>query len=820
MNTLWQDARYGLRLLWKQPSFTLVAVLSLAIGIGANTTIFSVVNAVLLRPLPGIAQPARLVDVHATEANGSSYHTFSYPDYAYYREQNKTFAGLMAYSGIPLSLNAGAQPERLFGMIVSGNYFDVLGTKPLQGRFFLPEEDQTPGTHPVAVVSASLWRQRFSADPSLVGKTITLDGHAFTVVGVAPEGFRGTWVGLTPDVWVPLMMQAETRPGGQLLSRQSRWLQVTGRLKDGATTKQAQAELGAQAAQLAQAFPETNRGLGVDVRAASTIPGEVRGAVLGFMAILMVVVGLVLLIASANVGAMTLARASARRKEMAIRRALGASRRQMISQLLIESMLLFLLGGTAGVLIAVWATDLLLAFKPPADVPISFDLGVDVRVLLFTLVVSLVTGLLFGLAPALQASKPDVLSALKSDTPGGGLQRSRTRNVFVVAQIAISLVLLVTAGLFLRSLRNASSIEVGFMPDNVQTVTLDLRTQGYDEPKGREFYRQLTERVAALPGVQAASLARMIPLNGNNMMTGVNINGHEPPPGQRALMVGLNIVDGHYFETVNMPLVRGRTFNETDRQGAPQAAIINETMARRFYPGADVSAALGQTFTFGGDDDGQAERVVIVGIVKDAKYETLGEAARPYLYRPLQQSYAGEMTLHVRTAPGNAAHALAAVRQEVSALDKDLPLLNVMPMTEQIGFSIMPLRLAATVVGTLGLLGLLLAAVGVFGVVSYAVAQRTREIGIRMALGAQRVDVLRLIMQQGLRLALVGVGLGLAISFALTRALASLLYGISATDPLVFSGMALLLVGVAFVASYLPARRATKVDPMVALRYE
>ncbi len=820
MNTLWQDARYALRLLWQQPGFTLVAVLSLAIGIGANTTIFSVVNAVLLRPLPGIAQPARLVDVHATEANGSSYHAFSYPDYAHFREQNKTCAGLTAYSGIPLSMNAGAQPERLFGMIVSGNYFDVLGTKPLQGRFFLPEEDQTPGTHPVAVVSADLWRQRFGADPNLVGRTITLNGHAFTVVGVAPAGFRGTWVGLTPDVWVPLMMQAETRPGGQLLSRQARWLQVTGRLKDGVTTQQAQAELGTQAAQLAQAYPETNRGLGVDVRAASMLPGEVRGAVLGFMAILFVVVGLVLLIACANVAAMTLARASTRRKEMAIRRAMGASRRQLVSQLLLESVLLFLLGGTAGVLVAVWATDLLLAFKPPADMPISLEFGVDVRVLLFTLVISLVTGLLFGLAPALQASKPDVLSALKSDTPGGSLHRSRTRSVFVIAQIAISLVLLVTAGLFLRSLRNASSIDVGFVPDGVETLTLDLRTQGYDETKGREFYRQLTERVAALPGVRAASLARMVPLNGNNMMTGINISGHEPPPGQHALMVGLNIVDGRYFETVNMPLIGGRTFNETDRQGAPQAAIINETLARRYYTSANVAAAIGQSFSFGGDDDGQAERVVIVGIVKDAKYETLGEDARPYLYRPLQQSYSGEMTLHVRALPGEATRVLAAVRQEVGALDKDLPLLNVMPMTEQIGFSIMPLRLAATVVGTLGLLGLLLAAVGVFGVVNYSVAQRTRELGIRMALGAQPADVLRLVMRQGLRLALVGVGLGLAISFALTRALASLLYGVSATDPLIFIGMALLLVGVAFVASYIPARRATKVDPMVALRYE
>lgn len=820
MGSLWQNVRYGLRMLWKHKGFTVVAVLSLAIGIGANTTIFSVVNGILLRPLPGIAQPSRLVDVHVTEANGSSYHSFSYPDYQYYREQSKTLDGLIAFSGIPLSMNAGAQPERIFGMIVSGNYFDVLGTHAAQGRFFLPEEDQTPSTHPVAVVSYAMWRQRFGADAGIVGKTLTLDGHTFTVVGVAPEGFRGTWAGLVPDVWVPLMMQAETRPGGQLLGRGSRWLQVAGRLKEGVKREQAQAEMSALAGQLAQTFPDSNRGLGIDIQPASTIPGEVRGAVLGFMAILMVLVGLVLLIACANVAAMSLARASARRQEIAIRMALGASRRRIVGQLLTESVLLFLMGGTAGVFIAVWATDLLLAFKPPAEMPISLDVGVDLRVLLFTLVVSLVTGILFGLAPALQASNPDVLPALNNDTRGSGTYRSRTRSLFVIAQIAISLVLLVTTGLFLFSLRNASSIALGFKPDGVQTVGFDVVTQGYDETKGREFYRQLSERVAAIPGVQSASLARMVPLNGNNMMTGINVNGHEPPAGQRANMVGMNIVDAAYFKTLEMPLQLGRTFDETDRKGAPQVAIINETLARRFYSSNDVAAALGQSFAIGDGDEANAERVTIVGIVKDAKYGTLGEDSQPFMYRPLSQSYTGEMTLHVRTAPGDAVNALAAVRREVNALDKDLPLLNVMPMMEQIGFSLMPIRLAATVVGTLGVLGLLLAAIGVFGIVNYAVVQRTREIGIRMALGAQTGDVLRLIMRQGLRLAVIGVGLGLAASFVITRALTSLLYGVSATNPLVFGGTALLLVGVAFVASYLPARKATKVDPMVALRFE
>ena len=817
MEAIIKDLRYGIRSLLKRPGFTAIAVITLTIGIGATTTIFSVVNGLLLRPLPGVSKPDRLADVYATEANGSSFHTFSYPDYLYYREQNKVFDGLMAYTGVPLNLNAGAQPERIFGIIVSGNYFDVLGTRPALGRFFLAEEDQTPGTHPVVVMSYDLWRQRFAADPALVGKTIALNGHSFSVVGVAPEGFRGTWAGLVPDVWVPLMMQSQIRPGAEQMGRGARWLDMVGRLKDGATTTQAKAGMSLLAHQLEESYPESNRGVGADVRTASSVPGQMRSAVIGFMAILMFVVGLVLLIACANVGAMMLARANTRRKEVAIRLAVGAGRWHIVRQLLVESVLLFLLGGAGGVLIAVWATHLLLAFKLPADVPISLDLSVDVRVLLFTLLVSFGTGLLFGLAPALQASRPDLLQALKNETAGSA-HRSRLRHAFVVTQIAISLVLLITAGLFLRSLRNAGTINLGFNPEGVQTVSFDLRTQGYNQAQGQEFYRQLIDRIATMPGVRSASLARMVPLNGNNMMTGINVPGQEPPPGQRSHQVGLNTVDSRYFETLEMPLLSGRTFNDSDKQGAPEVAIINQTMARRFYPGANVSTALGQTFTFGGDEANA--RVLIVGIVKDAKYETLGEDSRPYVYRPFQQSYSGLMTLHVRTAPGVAANVLADVRREVAALDKDLPLLDVMPMTEQIGLSLLPLRVATTIGGTLGTVGLLLAAIGIFGVVSYSVSQRTREVGIRMALGAQKRDVLRLVMQQGLWLAFTGVAIGWALSFALTRALGSLLYGVGSTDPLVFIGTALLLVGVAFAASYPPARRATRIDPLVALRYE
>ena len=819
MATLLQDLRYGFRMLWKNPGFTVVAVLSLSIGIGANTTIFSVVNGILLRPLPGISNPARLVDVHATDAAAnSSYHSFSYPDYVYYRDHSKALDGLLAYSMAPLSLNAsGDQPERVFGMIVSGNYFDVLGARPALGRFFLSEEDATPDTHPVAVISYNLWQKQFAADPTLAGKTVTLNGHTFTIVGVATENFRGTWVGLLPDIWVPTMMQAKASPGRDALGRNARWLQVSGRLKDDASVSQAQAELSTLAKQLEQANPETNQGVGVDVRPASTIPGQLRGSAIGFMGILMAVVGLVLLIACANVAGMFLARAAARRREMAIRLAMGASRSRIVRQLLTESMLLFVIGGTAGVLVAFWATDFLQAFKPDWGMPVSFDFSMDVRVLGFTLLVSLATGLIFGLAPALQASKPDVVPALKSDTPGAGAHRSRTRSLFVIAQVSISLVLLIGAGLFVRSLQNAGTINPGFNSADVITIPFDLSTQGYDRERGQEFYRQLIERVQTVPGIRAVGMASTVPLAGANRQTGINIEGFEPPAGQRSFYIGTNTVDSRYFQTLEIPVVRGRAFNDADRKDAPRVAVVNETMARKFFSGSD---ALGKRFTLGPAGDASDSRIEIVGVVKDGKYETLGEDARPYVYFPAQQSYTQQMTLFIRTAPADAANVVATVRREASTLDKNLPLRRVMTMAEQIGFSLIPLRMAAAIVGVLGLLGLLLAAIGIFGIINYSVTQRTREIGIRMALGAQTGDVLRLVIKQGMWLAIIGVGVGLIVALAATRALVSLLYGVSATDPLVFGGMAALLALVAFIASYVPARRATKVDPMIALRYE
>jgi predicted permease len=812
MRSLMSDLRHGVRLLVHKPGFALVAILSLAVGIGANTTIFSVVNGILFRPLPGIADRSRLVDVYSTEDRGRS-GSSSFPDYEYYRDYNQTLEGLAAFSMLEGNLNAGDQPEQVFGMIVTGNFFDVLGAKPTAGRFFLPDEDRVTGASPVLVLSYGLWQRRFGADPRVVGTTVRLNAGAYTIVGVAQEGFGGAFAGVMPDLWVPMMMQKQAM-GTDRLGRNASWLEMRGRLKPGVAVQQAQADLGTLSKQLDLAYPATNRDRGVSVESAANLPAAIHGMVIGFMGILMAIVGLVLLIACSNVASMSLARTAARRKEMAIRLAIGAGRGRIIRQVLAENVALFLAGGGAGVIVARWGTRLIMSFKPPSDLPLSFDFGIDGRVLGFTLVISLVTGLLFGLSPAVQASRADILPALKSDSTGGDGRRSRLRGAFVVAQIAVSLVLLIESGLFLRSLGKASGIDPGFKADDVQTVAFNLSVQGYDEARGREFYRQLTERTRSAPGVVDVSLARIVPLSGNSMSNGVTIEGHEAPRGMNAIAIDTNIVTPDYFDTMQIPILSGRKFTDADRKGAPPVAIVNETMANRYYPGGD---AIDKTITLGGPGSTPAQ---IVGIVHDGKYGTLGEDARPYFYLPFDQSYSPRMILHFRTAPNRSAAAMASVRREVHDLDPDLAAASIVPMTEQVGFSLMPLKLAASVAGILGLVGLVLASIGAYGVISYSVVQRTREIGICMALGAGRGAVRGMVVKQGAVLALTGIAIGLLGSFALTRTLVSLLYGIGAADAVVFAGMALLLGFVALVATYLPARRATLVDPMIALRYE
>jgi predicted permease len=832
--------RYAARTMLQTPGFMLIAVLSLALGIGANTSIFSFVNAVLLKPLP-VADPARLAYVFSG-SRSQPYSVASYPDYVDFRDKNQVFTDLAASSGVNVSLNDNDQPETISGLIVSGNYFDTLGVRAALGRTILREEDGTPNANPVAVISHGLWQSRFAGERSVVGRKLLLNGQPFTIVGVMPAEFNGAEAGQTNDIYVPLAMQALVRPprGGysgdmnpDLLSRRGpRWLDMIGRLKPGVTVEQAQQAMSALAAQLAQAYPETNKDVSAAVSPVSKGDPTQRGTLLSVASLMLAVVGLVLLIACANVANLLLARAASRRKEISIRLALGASRWRLIRQLLTESVLLSIIGGAFGLLLAFWLVDALRMLSPPANLfPVAFDFSLDQRVLGFTLLLSVVTGVVFGIAPALQASNPDLVTALKDETavlPGqtGWLaRRFSLRNLLVVAQVALSLVLLIGAGLFLRSLRQAQRIDLGFEPDHVLTMPLNINLLRYTKTQGQDFYRRVLEQVEAIPGVESATLTRTPPLSGASRESSVMIEGregsdnvtHSEGAGVSEEMDNnitlASSVAQKYFQTLNIPLLRGRDFNAQDREGAPGVVIVNETFTARYLPHQDP---LGRRISLNGTKGPWLE---IVGVAHDGKYITVGEAPAPFVYQPLAQRHESGMVLLVRTV-GDPAQFVAPVRAGVHSIERNLPLTNARTMTELLAMSLFPARMGAVLLGSFGLLALLLATVGLYGVMSYSVSRRTREIGIRMALGAGSGNVLRLVLREGMTLVGVGVLIGLVVAFAATRLLVGFLYGVSPTDPLAFIGIALLLSAVALVASFVPARRAAKVDPMVALRYE
>jgi len=814
MQTLWQDLCYGARMLLKQPGFTLIAVLTLALGIGANTAIFSVVDKVMVRMLP-VPEPERLVRVVGGGEHGV---IFSQPLYADYRDHNDVLMGLAAYCETPLNLSDGAQAERASGLIVSGNYFTALGVTPALGRTFLPEEDRTWGTHPVAVVSYGLWQRRFGADPKLVGRTIKINGSDFTVVGVAPPEFTGVVRGAAPDVYVPLMMSREAAPKwAGVAERSMSWLSLIGRLKPGVTRAQAEAALSALAAQRAKVYPK-NTYPAVVLKDGSKGETEGLSDLSTPLALLMSAVGLVLLIACANVANLLLARAAGRRKEIAVRLAVGASRWRLVRQLLTESLLLSALGGALGLLLAVWLADWLTTFSPPdsnlAEARLLTQL--DWRVLGFAALLSLLTGVFFGLAPAIQSSKPDLIPALKDEMASAGSDRRwlTLRNLLVATQVALSCIVLVGAGLCVRSLRNLVAIDAGFEPSKVVVMSVDLALNGYTEERGRQFYSELLERTKALPGVEAASLARIVPLGGNGMRIGLEIEGYTPPTGE-SITFDFNLVGPDYFKTMKLPIVRGRAFTPQDDAKVKRVVIINETVARTYWPGQDP---IGKRLFLGSVFDPQSvERPEVIGVAKDSKYRSLIEAVKPGMFLPVLQHYRPDLALHVRTA-GDAGATIAAVRKLAQSLDANLPVYGVRTLEEQKRQSLYAPRLAATLLGGFGLLALALAAIGLYGVMSYSVAQRTRELGIRMALGAQSGDVLKLVARQGLALSGVGLSLGLGSALALTRLMQTALYGVSPTDPLTFGFIAALLATVALAACWIPARRATKVDPMIALR--
>ena len=809
LETLIQDLRYSLRMLAKRPGFTLIAVLSLGLGIGANTAIFSLVNTVMLRPLP-VERPEQIVSLQ-NEGLLRVSTTFSYPNYKDYRDRSgEVFAGLIGYRFAPLSASYNGVNEKMWGYIVTGNYFEVLGVKAALGRVITPDDDRLPGGHPVTVLSHKTWQQRFGADPAVIGQNVIVNGRGFTVIGVAPQGFFGTEIIAAPELWFPMAMQAEVEVGNAWLDKRgAQFTIVQGRLKPGVKPAQAQTVMNSIALQLEREFPDDNEGKRVIVGGQGTM-FPLLGRMLGYAEILMAVVAFVLLLACTNLANLLLARATERRKEIAVRLSLGASRRRLVLQLLVESILLSLGSGAFGLLLAYWLVSLAGGFKLPVDFPFSFELHLDYRVLLFTCLTSVVTGVLFGLLPALQTTKVDLLTALKDETSFGTYRRSWSKNSLIVLQVALSLVLLISGGLVLRALEQTQAINLGFNPQNAVAVSFDLRLQGYQSSVGREFQKRVLERVRQLPGVQSAGMVDMAPVDLHFARGSVSVEGQAAE--RNAPHVMFSRISPGYLQAMGTQLVQGRDFTAQDDENALLVVIVNETFARRYWPGQDP---LGKRLALGSPSEPMRQ---VIGVVQDGKYTSLTEDPQPYVCRPALQAYAGMTTVIAR---GNAEpqKLLSVIRSEIQQLDPRLPLSGA-PMTEKLGLALLPARMAAILFGVFGLLALALAAIGIYGVMSYAVSRRTHEIGIRMALGAPASHVLRLTIGQGLILALIGVALGLSVALALTRSLKSLLFGVSATDPLTYVIVSVLLIFVALLACYIPARRATKINPMTALRYK
>jgi len=820
MSTLLKDLRYGIRGLLRRPGFTLIAVVTLALGIGANTAIFSLMDSVMLRPLP-VVHPEQIVKLETLRPAGRSNLNFSYPLFKDLHDLNQVCSGLIAYYVTPLSLSGESGPaERIYGTLASADYFSVLGINPAHGHMFGAADDQTPGANPVVVISHGLWQRRFGGASDIIGKKITINNAQFTIVGIAPRNFSGMVRGLSTDLWLPLSMHAAAIPDDPpdtFTRRGLSWLEVMGRLKPGVTTAQASTSIAALGQQIYQA--NSRPGAGPSQERLNFIPAA-KGTtwlVADFgtpLKILLVAAGFVLLIACANVANLLIVRGSSRRKEIAVKLALGASRGRLLRQLLTESMLLAVLGGAAGLVLAVWTNDFWSLVKP-ADMfyPVTLDNSLDLRVFAFALLLSLVTGVVFGLAPALVASKLELIPSLKLETHQSRRERKlNLRNLLVVTQVALSFMLLIGAGLFIRSLRSIQSISVGFAREHVLVATLDPSLHGYDRERGLQLYQSLLERARALPGVTSATLAATVSPNpgGSLIQDNIQIEGRS---GQTGLLeVEYNRVGPDYFATMEMPLTRGRDFTNQDRRGNPPVAVINETMARKLFPGEDP---IGKRFRFGNEDP----YTEIIGVARDGKYRSLRESSLLCLYEPFLMAYRPEMNLLVRS-DSNPAALRAAVRTELERLDSRIPFFNVRTLDQQVKNATSQERAAALLTSLFGGLALLLATIGMYGVMSYVVTQRTHDIGIRMALGAQVSDVLRLVLRNGMSLALIGVAVGVAGALAFTRLLRGLLFGVTPNDALTFVLVTAGLLVVALLACYLPARRASKVDPLVALRYE
>ena len=812
MGVLFQDVRYGLRMLAKSPGFTAIVVLTLALGIGANSTIFSWINSTLLNPIPGVAHTSDLVTVMRGERSEHPTPPFSYLDYADLRDHNQSLSSLLAYHDDFMSLTGTDKPERIYGALTSANYFDVLGVRPILGRGFLPAEEQRRGGASVAVISEDMWRARFGSDRSIIGRTIQINRRLYTIVGVAPPDFQGCKTGLRTDVWIPLGMDPFVWGPNRPEDRGAFWLQVLGKLKPGVDRRQAEGELNLLMQQIIENSRNVDRGpsqitldplwrspFGANVYMYKTLP------------MLLALAAVLLLLACANVANLLLVRSVTRRREMALRLALGASRWRLLRQLMVESVLLALAGGGVAMLLTTWTAGTFAAFVPPSSLPFTLNGHADRTVLLVTMVVAILSAMIFGILPGLRTSSLEPITVLKEEagSMSSGIHKSRLSRALVVVQISLSLLLLISAGLFARSLRNAQRLDPGFDPNHVLLASYELGPAGYSEAQGIAFHRQLLSKLEALPGVESVTLADFSPLSFSLHSDDVLPDGYLPKPGE-SMEVSRAIVGPNYLRTMRIPIIGGRDFTEQDMEKSQRVAIVNQAFVDRYWPGQDP---LGKRISVYG------QWFNVVGVARNGKYRRLVYPPEPVFFQPLYQRYRDLVTIHARVTGDPQGYA-AEVERTVHQLNADLPVVGATTLKSSMQLGSIFERLAGTFAGAFGLLALILAAVGIYGVIAYTTRQRTHEIAIRIALGAERVAVFWLVLGQGLLLTLTGLAAGVAVSLALTRYLKSVLFGVTATDLLTYAAVALLLCLVSLVACYIPARRATKVDPMVALRYE
>src|SRR6266567_3428271 len=814
------DLRFAVRMLIKYPAFSIVAFLALVLGIGANTTVFGIINALLLRPLP-VGHSEGVVKVFTTDNHIPGKLSMSYLNFQDYAKQNTEFSSMAAYTFAGMGMTRGTDTLNVVGLLVSGNYFDLLQVKPHLGRTFLPEEDATPNGHPVVVLGYSFWK-KLGADPAIVGSPITLNGHSFTVLGVVPAAFTGVDVGFSPDLWVPISMHQWVRPGADLWfeSRRALLLNIIARLKPGVTMSEAQAQMRTIAKQLEQAYPDVNKErsialMSLEAAKSQGLAGPTNENLARDVSLLLLVASAsILLIACANVANLLLARSTARQREMAVRLALGAGRGRIVRQLLTESILLGVIGGAGGVILAYCLGDVLIALLPPTPFPITLNPQPDWRVLIFSFVVAVLSGVIFGLAPALQMARWNLNQGLRerASTGGGAVTRLNLRSLLVVAQIAVSLLLLIGSGLFLKSFYEAQAINPGFRTDNLDLVTINPVLARYDTDRALQVVRAILDQIRHDPRVAGADVNNWVPLQGGEART-IVIDGRDPNDEHNRRFANYSPITPGYFQTMGIQLLRGRNFTQQDAEkNAAPVAIIDETMAKQFWPNED---ALGRRFRFMIDK----APIEVIGIARDSKATTLGEVPVPMVYWPLKEITDAGITLFVHTT-GAPSVMLSQIRQIVRDVDVHIPITYEKTIRDHMAIALWPSWMGAMLLGSLGLLAFILASMGVYGVMAYSVSQRTRELGIRMALGAQTSQVIQLVLRQGMFLAAIGLVFGLFAAFGSTRLAGSLLYGVNPSDPVIFIGVTSLLAFAAFAACYFPARRALKINPVIALRTE